>query len=111
MRRYDFEKLFTRGVRVVDAHQVLWRYLGYGAKVAIEWRRDGSIYIARLLVSTIEDLNELDQLSYVFNNSAIRDFEYFTVRDGLDVAVSKRDRETELLNRFGVQRGELENIF
>ena len=108
MQRQDFEKLFTHGVRVVDVHQVLWRYIGYGAKVAIEWERDGGVYIARLLVSTIEDLNELDQLRYVFNNSTIRDFEYFTLRYGEDVEKSKRDHETELLNRFGVQRDELE---
>lgn len=59
---YHFEKLFDAGVTHEEAPDVLSDYMERGAKVAIDWEQEGNDYLARLMVSTLEDEYELDTL-------------------------------------------------
>jgi len=52
---YYFEKLFDAGVTYEEAPDVLYDYMERGAKVAIDWKQEGNDYLARLMVSTLED--------------------------------------------------------
>ena len=113
---YHFEKLFDAGVPHEEALDVLTDYRERGAKVALDWENDGNIYLVRLLVSTLEDEDELDALGYVFGNADLDDMSTFIDEIGVNgVAFSDNpdtftNYEDELLDRFGLDREDLEEI-
>lgn len=114
---YYFEQLFNAGVEQEDAKTVLRQYLNAGAKVALRWKKDANVYLVYLLVSTLEDKNEIDQISYVFGNFELQDSYGFldgTTKTGTALSEDKEVFtycEDLLLNKFGVSRDELEEIY
>lgn len=114
---YYFEQLFNAGVEQEDAETVLRQYLNAGAKVALRWKKDANVYLVYLLVSTLEDENEIDQMSYVFGNFELQDSDGFV--DGITKTGTALSEDKEvftyceglLLNKFGVSRDELEEIY
>ncbi len=111
---YYFEQLFDAGVEQEDAKTVLRQYLNAGAKVTLDWRRVANDYDVYVCVSTVEDENELDVMGYVFGNEGIDDNTGFTDGkngDRADESEPFERCEDELLNRFGVSRDELEEIY
>nr|DAK12852.1 MAG TPA: hypothetical protein [Caudoviricetes sp.] len=110
---YHFEKLFNAGVTHEEAPDVLSDYMERGAKVAIDWKQEGNEYQARLMVSTLEDEWELDTLGFVFGNEDLDDLTGFTDGKGGDRADESEPYtrcEDELLDRFGLLRGDLAEI-
>ena len=111
---YYFEQLFDAGVKQEDAKTVLRQYLNAGAKVTLDWRRAANDYDVYICVSTVEDENELDVMGYVFGNEGIDDNTGFTDGkngDRADESEPFERCEDELLDRFGVSRDELEEIY
>lgn len=109
-----FEELFNAGVEQEDAKKVLRQYLNAGAKVALDWRRISNDYDVYICTSTVEDEDELDVLGYVFGNEGICDNTGFTDGkngDRADESEPFERCENELLERFGVSRDELEEIY
>ena len=109
-----FEELFNAGVEQEDAKKVLRQYLNAGAKVALDWRRISNDYDVYICTSTVEDEDELDVLGYVFGNEGIDDNTGFTDGkngDRADESEPFERCENELLERFGVSRDELEEIY
>lgn len=114
---YYFEQLFNAGVEQEDVKTVLRQYLNAGAKVALRWKKDANVYLVYLLVSTLEDKNEIDQMSYVFGNFELQDSDGFV--DGITKTGTALSEDKEvftycedlLLNKFGVSRDELEEIY
>lgn len=112
-----FEELFNAGVEQEDARKVLHQYLNAGAKVALRWKKDANVYLVYLLVSTLEDENEIDQMSYVFGNFELQDSDGFI--DGITKAGTALSEDKQvftycedlLLNKLGVSRDELEEIY
>lgn len=110
---YHFEKLFNAGVTHEEAPDVLSDYMERGAKVAIDWEQEGNDYLARLMVSTLEDEYELDTLGFVFGNEDLDDLTGFTDGKGGDRADESEPYtrcENELLDRFSLLRGDLSEI-
>lgn len=111
---YYFEQLFNAGVEQEDAKTVLWQYLNAGAKVTLDWRRIANDYEVYICISTVEDENELDVMGYVFGNEGIDDNTGFTDGkngDRADDSEPFERCEDELLDRFGLSRDELEEIY
>lgn len=97
-----------------DARKVLSQYLNAGAKVTLDWRRLANDYDVYICVSTIEDENEFDVLGYVFGNEGIDDNTGFTDGkngDRADDSEPFERCEDEVLERFGLSRDELEEIY
>lgn len=97
-----------------DARKVLSQYLNAGAKVTLDWRRIANDYDVYICVSTIEDENEIDILGYVFGNESIDDNTGFTDGkngDRADDSEPFERCEDEVLERFGLSRDELEEIY
>lgn len=110
---YHFEKLFGAGVSHEEAPDVLTDYRERGAKVALDWTQEGNEYLVRLMVSTLEDEYELDALGYVFGNEDLDDLTGFTDGrngDRVDESEPYTRCENELLDRFGLLRGDLAEI-
>ena len=110
---YYFEKLFNAGVTNEEAPDVLSDYMERGAKVAIHWTQEGNDYLARLMVSTLEDEYELDTLGFVFGNEDLDDSTGFTDGKGGDRADEPEPYircGNELLDRFGLLLGDLAEI-
>ena len=103
---------FEAGVQE-DAKLTLKNYLKAGAKTKLAWEREGDTYIVKILVSTVEDLEEFEQLGFVFGNQALDDTSAFDDGkngDRADDSDPYERRENELLKRFGITRDDLEEI-
>ena len=113
---YCFEQLFENGVGHEEAAEVLSDYLERGAKVVLRWTKDYNIYSVTLLVSTLEDENEIDDLSHVFGNEELEDSNAFIDEIGVNGAAFSENLETfiscenELLGTFGLDRDDIEKI-
>lgn len=111
-----FEELFDAGVEQEDAKKVLGQYLNAGAKASMKWVRDMGVYLVYLNVSKLEESNELDQLSYVFGNSELKDSNGFVDEIGKNgEALSEgyatfHACERELLETFGLSGKDIEEI-
>lgn len=106
----DFTARFEEGVSYEDAKNTLREYLDAGAEAMIEWDREGQTYIAKLLVSWPEDLEDCDSLGFVFGNQDLDDMSAFDDGkngDRADESEPYTRCENELLDRFGITREDI----
>ena len=110
---YYFEELFNAGVTSEEVADVLTDYMDYGMHATLDWVQDGNDYTVRLMVSTLEDEYEIDTLGFVFGNESIDDKRGFVDGkngDHADDSEPFERCEDELLDRFGLLRGDLDEI-